>query len=394
MDATVQWQKVMANMENRGMKAGRIALSALLSLVVAMGIGRFAFTPQVPLMIAEHQLTLTSASLVAALNYLGYLCGSFDAMRARQRVEGRLQAGVWGAVALTLLSAWVNHAWLHGVLRFVIGWASGWAMVLVAAWCGEQLQKRNRPALLAMVFAGPGVGIFLSGMLAVLLNRYHFSAAGAWLAYGALALLLIAPIAVNLPRRGELHRPETAPAPLVLNGNLKRLVWSYSLAGFGYILPATFLSQLAATRFPHSLVAQFVWPIFGGAAVIGIALGIVTRRLVATHTRLALALWMQALGVFIGGMMPGIGGLLLGALLTGGGFLCVVQLTLQCGRELAPQHARYLAGLLTTGYAVGQLAGPLLSSLSSLFLHRLDPALYVAGAALLLAGGLVWRRAA
>ncbi len=59
----------------------RVALSAFLSLVVAMGIGRFAFTPQVPLMIQDHQLTLTSASLVAALNYLGYLCGSFDAMR-------------------------------------------------------------------------------------------------------------------------------------------------------------------------------------------------------------------------------------------------------------------------------------------------------------------------
>ncbi|YCI30555.1 MFS transporter [Erwinia sp. PK3-005] len=383
-------------MHNPGRKAGagQIALSALLSLVVAMGIGRFAFTPQVLLMIAEQQLTLTSASVVAALNYLGYLCGSFDAMRARRHVERRLQAGVWGAVALTLLSAWLDSAWLHGTLRFFIGWASGWAMVLVAAWCGEQLQKHGRPALLAMVFAGPGIGIFLSGMLAVMLNHYHLSAAGAWLAYGALALLLIAPIALNLPRRGELHRPETAPAPLVLNGNLKRLVWSYSLAGFGYILPATFLSQLAVTRFPHSLVAQFVWPIFGGAAVAGIGLAIVTRRWAAAHTRLAIALWAQALGVFIGGLMPGIGGLALGGLLTGGGFLCVVQLTLQYGRELAPQHSRYLAGLLTTGYAIGQLAGPLLSSLSTLVLHRLDPALYVAGAALLLAGGLVWRRAA
>lgn len=383
-------------MHNPGRKAGagQIALSALLLLVVAMGIGRFAFTPQVPLMIAEQQLTLTSASVVAALNYLGYLCGSFDAMRARRHVERRLQAGVWGAVALTLLSAWLDSAWLHGTLRFFIGWASGWAMVLVAAWCGEQLQKHGRPALLAMVFAGPGIGIFLSGMLAVMLNHYHLSAAGAWLAYGALALLLIAPIALNLPRRGELHRPETAPAPLVLNGNLKRLVWSYSLAGFGYILPATFLSQLAVTRFPHSLVAQFVWPIFGGAAVAGIGLAIVTRRWAAAHTRLAIALWAQALGVFIGGLMPGIGGLALGGLLTGGGFLCVVQLTLQYGRELAPQHSRYLAGLLTTGYAIGQLAGPLLSSLSTLVLHRLDPALYVAGAALLLAGGLVWRRAA
>ncbi len=53
----------------------RIALSGFVVLVVAMGIGRFAFTPQVPLMIAAGQLTLTSAGLVAAMNYLGYLVG-------------------------------------------------------------------------------------------------------------------------------------------------------------------------------------------------------------------------------------------------------------------------------------------------------------------------------
>ena len=51
--------------------AFRIALSGFLACVVAMGIGRFAFTPQVPLMIAEHQFTLTGAGLVAAFNYLG-----------------------------------------------------------------------------------------------------------------------------------------------------------------------------------------------------------------------------------------------------------------------------------------------------------------------------------
>ncbi|WP_128086997.1 YbfB/YjiJ family MFS transporter, partial [Pantoea deleyi] len=98
------------------------------------------------------------------------------------------------------------------------------------------------------------------------------SAGVAWAAYGALALLLIALITRHLPRQGELHRPDQAPAPLVLDRNLKRLVASYSLAGFGYILPATFLSQMAATRFPDGIFAQFVWPVFGGAAVIGIGL--------------------------------------------------------------------------------------------------------------------------
>jgi Protein of unknown function (DUF1228). len=112
----------------------RTALSGFVMLIVAMGIGRFAFTPQVPLMIADGQLSLTTAGLVAAMNYLGYLVGAWDAMRAHRNVEGRLYAGIIGAVALTFLSAWVDNAWLHGLLRFVIGCMSGWAMVLTAAW--------------------------------------------------------------------------------------------------------------------------------------------------------------------------------------------------------------------------------------------------------------------
>ena len=72
----------------------------------------------------------------------------------------------------------------------------------------------------------------------------------------------------------------------------------------------------------------------------------------------------------------------------------MVQLSLQYSRELAPQHARYLAGLLTTGYAIGQLGGPLLSWLASLIWQRLDPALWVAGVGLVLAGALVLRRPA
>ncbi|OON37049.1 MFS transporter [Izhakiella australiensis] len=368
----------------------RVAISAFLTLVVAMGIGRFAFTPQVPLMINQHQLTLTSAALVAALNYLGYLCGSWNAMRATRWVEGRLKAGLWGAVLLTLLSALAGGPLLHSLIRFVIGWASGWAMVLVAAWSNEQLIKARRPGLSAAVFAGPGTGIFLSGILAVLLHHWQVNAGWAWCAYGILALLLALSISHNLPGKGELHRPESAPAPLKLTPELKRLVWSYSLAGFGYILPATFLSQMAASRFPHSLFAQYVWPVFGGAAVLGIVLGIITRHLSTTNRRLALALWAQALGVFCPEILSGIDGLILGAVLVGGGFLCVVQLSLQVGRELAPLHTRYLAGLLTTGYAVGQLVGPMLSALSTLLTHRLEPALYVAGVTLIVAGMLVW----
>lgn len=370
----------------------RIAITGFLALVVVMGIGRFAFTPQVPLMIRDGELTLTSAGLVAACNYLGYLAGAWDAMRATRRVEWRLYGGIWGAVTLTLLSAVGSDAWFHGLLRFVIGCMSGWALVLVAAWTNEQLANHGRPGLSAAVFAGPGAGIVLSGLLALLVQSYGLPAWGGWLVYGMLALLFITLIARNLPGRGELHRPESAPPPLTLTPGLKKLLLSYSLAGFGYILPATFLSQMAATRFPGSLFAQFVWPVFGIASVCGIALSILARNRMQSNQRLAIVLVLQGTGVFAAALLPGISGLVTGSLLVGGGFLCAVQLSMQYGRELAPAHSRYMAGLLTTGYALGQLVGPMTSALSTALTHRLEPALWLAGVGLFVGGMLVWRR--
>ncbi|WP_313112207.1 YbfB/YjiJ family MFS transporter [Pseudescherichia sp.] len=372
--------------------AVRIALAGFVMLIVAMGIGRFAFTPQVPLMIRDGQLSLTSTGLVAAMNYLGYLIGAWDAMRARHHVEQRLYVGIGGAVLLTFLSALAVNPLLHGVLRLVIGIMSGWAMVLTAAWVGDRLAHTGRPGLNAAVFAGPGAGIALSGLLAVAIQAYGLSAAAGWLVYGVLALVLVAPIARDLPRPGALHRSGEQPQPLHLTGNITRLAWSYSLAGFGYILPATFLSQMAALRFPGSLFAQFVWPVFGVAAVLGIALSVALRHRGESHQRLAVVLWLQGVGVLAAWLLPGMAGLVCGALLVGGGFLCAVQLSLLYGRELAVGHARYMAGLLTTGYAVGQLIGPMTSALSTWLTHRLEPALGLAGAALFIAGGLVWRR--
>lgn len=369
----------------------RIAFSGFTVLVVIMGIGRFAFTPQVPLMIADNQLTLTSAGLVAAMNYLGYLIGAWDAMRAQRHVETRLYLGIAGAVVFTLLSAWADNAWLHGVLRLILGCMSGWALVLTAAWTNERLAQLGHAGLSAAVFAGPGAGIALSGLLAVWIHSQSLAASQGWLLYGLLALVLIILVVRWLPRPGALHPSGIKPEPLHLTADLKRLVWSYSLAGFGYILPATFLSQMAAQRFPGSLFAQFVWPIFGLASVIGIALSIAMRHVGQSHHRLAVVLWLQGLGVLSAWLVPGLSGLALGAALVGGGFLCAVQLSLLYGRELAPRHSRYMAGLLTTGYAVGQLVGPMTSALSTWLTHRLDPALGVAALALFIGGVLVWR---
>ncbi|EKT61747.1 YbfB/YjiJ family MFS transporter [Providencia burhodogranariea] len=377
---------------SRSAAAFHIAFSGFLSLIVVMGIGRFTLTPQVPLMLEEHQLTLSTASVVAAFNYFGYLLGSFDAMRARRYVEWRMLLGVWGAVTITLLSALLDGPILHSIARFFIGWASGMALVLIVAWANESLARLNRPALSVAVFAGTGFGIFISGIFAVGIQDLQLSASQGWLIYGVIALILSLYINRYLPRLGQWHRPIGEVEKFHLTPAIKRLVWSYGLAGFGYILPATFLSQMATQRFPNSLFAQFIWPVFGISAVVGILLAMLLRHLSTTQNRLAFTLWLQAIGILIAEIVSGISGLVIGAILIGGGFMCAVQLSMQLGRELAPNHNRFMAGLLTTIYAIGQLAGPVLSFISTSFTGKLDPALYTAFIALSISGLLVYRR--
>ena len=49
------------------------------ALAAAMGIGRFVYTPILPLMTAHAHLTTQSAGQLATANYVGYLVGAVAA---------------------------------------------------------------------------------------------------------------------------------------------------------------------------------------------------------------------------------------------------------------------------------------------------------------------------
>ena len=48
-----------------------VALAGAAALAIAMGIGRFAFTPLLPMMLADGVIDLPGASWLASANYLG-----------------------------------------------------------------------------------------------------------------------------------------------------------------------------------------------------------------------------------------------------------------------------------------------------------------------------------
>lgn len=366
-------------------------LASFVALMMAMGIGRFALTPQMPHLLSEGQIDLTGAGLIAAANYLGYFVGAVDSIFARshQHVRGRLYGGLWLCVLLTLASYWANGFWPHLLLRFGTGVASAWALVMITSLSQPLAIAAGRPRLGALVFAGPGVGIVLTGLLALVSNLLGQSSAALWLIYGTVALVMLLAILPFLPKP---NLTVTQPTNAGSNGSIAHLCCIYFLYGLGYIIPATFLSQMASVQLHGAWQADLFWPCFGLAAALGVGVASLRRKHPNTTRRWLMAtLWLQAAGVFA--CLLGNGwGLALGVLLCGAPFLACMQLVMARLREVAPHGYQRSTGLLTASFAVGQLSGPLLASVSSHLSGGLQPALVVAGTGLLLAGSVLINR--
>ena len=366
-------------------------LASFIALMMAMGIGRFALTPQMPHLLSEGQIDLTGAGLIAAANYLGYFVGAVDSIFARSHhhVRGRLYGGLWLCVLLTLASYWADGFWPHLVLRFGTGVASAWVLVMITSLSQPLAIAAGRPRLGALIFAGPGLGILLTGLLALGSNLMGQSSATLWLVYGLVALLMLLAILPFLPKPTIAVTQATSAGN---NGSIVHLCWIYFLYGLGYIIPATFLSQMANAQFKGAWQADLFWPCFGLAAALGVVVTSLRRKKPHTTRRWLMAtLWLQAAGVFAC-LLGNSWGLALGVLLCGAPFLACMQLVMARLREVAPHGYQRSTGLLTASFAIGQLSGPVLASVSSHLSGGLQPALVVAGAGLLLAGSVLINR--
>ena len=143
----------------------RIALAGLAALAVAMGIGRFAFTPILPMMLEDAGLSVAAGGWLAAANYLGYLVGALWAGAMRATAATAIRAGLVVISVTTLGMALDAGFATWALLRLAAGVATAWVMIHTSAWCLEALAALGRPALAGVVFAGVGIGIIGAGSL-------------------------------------------------------------------------------------------------------------------------------------------------------------------------------------------------------------------------------------
>lgn len=352
-----------------------VALAGMVALAVAMGIGRFAFTPLLPMMLNDGVVDIATGSWLATANYVGYLAGALlymalpwlDRRWGVRAVPGNAALVRCGLVVTALLTGLLALPWPASwpLLRLLAGVVSALVFLGTANWCMGRLALLGRPALGGLIFCGPGLGIVATGLPTSAMVAAGWSAAAGWAAFGALAAVLCAgawPVfkGGDAPASGAVGTGGGAALPAASPAAQRALLAAaYGLAGLGYIVTATFLPVIARAALPAgSAWPDLFWPIFGA----GVALGaLLSTRIAPTRDRrklLAAAYLLQAGAIALPLLWPGRAGFALGSLWLGLPFTAITFFALQEARHQWPQAGAGFTGLMTALYGIGQIAGP------------------------------------
>ncbi|WP_158607912.1 YbfB/YjiJ family MFS transporter [Nocardia panacis] len=357
------------------------------AMVAAMGVGRFAFTPILPMMHDQAGMSTQTGALLATGNYLGYFVGALAVAVAPRLLTARM---VWRvalvALIATLAAMPLSHsgiAWF--VLRTITGVAS--ALIMVMAIHAAGVAAGGRKVLTGWAFGGVGVGIAASGVLVLALS--HGSWESTWVGCAVLGVVCVVyawplvggavdPMPARAttqttsddlarhaplePSEGHTAPESNSPAPVDDSRTRSRkfaaLMTSYSLQGVGYIIAGTFLVA-AVQRTAPAEIGNAAWILVGLAAFPSTVLWTHLAHRHSPAWLLIAALLAQAVGMALPALMGGMVAALISAVLFGATFMGIVALAAGIGGNLRGPRA---LAVLTTGYAVGQVVGPLLAA--------------------------------
>lgn len=345
-------------------------LAAALALVTVHGIGRFAYTPLLPLLVGDGFMALDAGATIATWNYVGYLLGAMLAIRMHQPPQIRriLPAALLVNAACTVAQGLTDNLTVFLVLRLLSGISNGVVFVQAPALVLEWLARHGLTALSGLMYFGVGAGLLLTNVLAGLPAESLHGSARWW----PMALAAV-PLAWWSARQlGRLDGPQAGTpghaaahraTPLLDRASLP-VFMAYAGAGLGYILPTTFLPVVAHEQLPAGHWLQSgAWLVLAASTLAAAWLWNRLGSRLGDRNALVLNYVLQGIGVAGPLLWPGVPGVFACALLVGGTFLGSVLLTQRLGRALHPHQGPRLSAALITLYGFAQLTGPWLARL-------------------------------
>lgn len=371
-------------------------IGGIFSLIIAMGIGRFAYTPILPLMQKNLSLSNTTAGYIASSNYAGYLLGAIlaGAIPFKKYRTNLLRVSLIISILTTALMGLTYSNLLWNVLRFLSGFASAFVLVLASGIVLDKLAAIRKTSWSGLFYGGVGLGIFLSSLMIPSLNHL-FRWEGTWIGLAVVSGILAIFVWIWLDETPNVVKKKNKQDIIVKVPPTKWLIWliiAYGLEGLGYIVTGTFIVSIAEkTSYFHN-GATLVWMMVGLAAIPSCLIWSLLAKKWGYIKSLVLAMALQSLGIAMPVFWMSKTSFVISALLFGATFMGITTLATTVGREINPSDSSRTIGILSAIYALGQLIGPTLAGVLSSFTHDFNAAFIGAacvvffGAILLLSG--------
>jgi len=350
-------------------------LAGFSALLVGIGLSRFAYTPIVPVLIAEGWFSQSAAAYLGAANLAGYLLGAVTAgYIARAAGHGRtLVATLLLAVAAMAASAFpVSFAWYFG-WRLLSGVTGGVVMVLAVSLALAEVPARRRGLAGGLIFTGVGAGILVAAAVVPLLLDQGAKTTWLTLSLVSLPFVLVAGLGFRGPGRG---RSPAHPGAAMAHAGLRRetagrwpirlLVLVYGLTAVGLVPHMVFFADHAARSVGLGIAtASLLWGVFGLGALAGPVLAGRLADRCGFRRALHLAIAAEAAGVAAAAWLPEVWALALSAAVVGALVPGAVPLVVGRLHGLTADDASLRQrswSQATAAFAVGQAGGSYLFS--------------------------------
>ncbi|MCL2898714.1 MFS transporter [Brenneria tiliae] len=369
----------------------KAAVFGMVILALGMGIGRFLYTPILPVMLDEGLFTFNQLSYIASANYAGYLVGSlffsFGKLGNVSLAPRMLYGAAIATSVLIVAMALTTHFPLVMMIRFAAGVASSAMMIFGSI---TVMQYTHNVRVIASLYAGVGVGILLGNEYVIIGLSRALDATGLWWGASLLSVVLLLLLFILSPHRINESRPAAAATLEQENIVWWQLALLYGLSGFGYIIVATYLPLMAKTsNFP--LLAGHLWSLVGGAIVPGCFIWLWAARRWGTLFCLTINLIIQGGCVLLTLFYQSPLLQILSCIGFGATFMGTTSLVMPLARRLRAPHGINLLGLVTLTYGIGQILGPLLTSLLQSGSRTVAPSIICGAVALFAAAGICQR---
>lgn len=368
-----------------GVHSWRTAIFGTLVLSLGIGIGRFVYTSLLPIMLNEGLFTFAQLSWAASANYAGYLLGSllfsFGAFHRAIPLRVMLLSMAIATGLFILAMALLTSLPAIILVRFLAGIASAGMMIFGSMLV---LQHTHNPFVIASLFSGVGVGIFIGNEYVNLGVHYALTVQTLWSGAAVMAGIMLVLLILLLPSNASTltANARALKTQQVMPWWLLALI--YGLAGFGYIIVATYLPLMAKTA-GAPLLTQHLWSLVGVAIIPGCYGWLWAARRWGILPCLCANLLIQSGSVLLTRVSDSPPLLILSSIGFGATFMGTVSLVMPLAKQLHAPHHINLLGLVTLTYGIGQIIGPLFTSVLSHDVNAVNQATLGGAAALFLA---------